>query len=244
MTRKAAADPTVKGMGMGRVPYWFRQRALVSKTVETLRPGGHLLTGRAVDVCGFGPGDAVLDAGCGYGITISYLARAHRLKSTGMEPDSRAAVRAARRPGGKRRLVLGNLPDIPFAAGTFKGVFCECVLSLVQDPDACLREISRVLAPNGYLVLADLYLRKWMPGYRRPERPGTCAQGAAPLMQMMAWVEGAGLDLHIMEDHSALLNQLGGMQPVPAAGKAATGYILIIAQKGRSPSPGARPKQP
>ncbi len=57
----------------GQVPFLFRQPALTRVTGHTLRPGGLILTQRAVDFCGFDPGNLVLDAGSGYGATARYL---------------------------------------------------------------------------------------------------------------------------------------------------------------------------
>ncbi len=190
-----------------------------------------MLTHRAVDVCGFTQGDCVLDAGCGYGMTLSYLAERHRLKPTGLDCDRTALDRVAARPGNRFPLIHASLPNLPLAGQSYKGIFCECVLSLLADPEMALAEFQRVLAPNGYLVISDLYLRKWLPSYQRVPRPDTCARGAMPLMQMMTLIEASGLTIHIVEDHSGLLSQLGQM-PVRHHGSAGKiGYTMIIAQK-------------
>ena len=246
------AHDTVPAIGMGKIPFWLRQRGLVSRTLETMRPGGYLLTRRAVDVCGFDPGDAVLDAGCGSGMTLRYLGDTHKIRATGLDRDPALLTRAGKKNSPGHPLVLGTLPELPFDTGTFKGIFCECVLSLVSDPARCLEECKRVLAPNGYLVVSDLYLRRWLPDFVRPAHPATCAQGAAPLMQMMSWIEAAGLDIHVLEDHSSLLCQLGTLLPDPrlrhrgsesnggnarkksgkkSGKKVKMGYTMIIARK-------------
>ena len=229
MNKKFAAGQTTRKIGMGKIPFQLRQKALISKTVETMRPGGYMLTRRAVDVCGFSPGDSILDAGCGYGMTLSYLADRHRLTPTGLDCDRTALDRVAARTNS--RLIHGCLPELPLATNSFKGIFCECVLSLLASPQAALAECQRVLAPNGYLILSDLYLRKWLPSYERVPCPDTCARGAAPLMQMMTWIEGAGFNIHIIEDHSGLLCQLGQMPVRNPGSTAKIGYAMIIAQK-------------
>jgi arsenite methyltransferase len=79
--------------------------------------------------------------------------------------------------GGARRLdpglplVRGRAARLPFRHRSLAAVICECVLSLVADPVAAWREWARVLAPGGFLILADLYLRAPEPaGPRSPIR--------------------------------------------------------------------------
>lgn len=47
---------------------------------------------------------------------------------------------------------------LPFSDASIDGVFCTQVLEHVKNPDALLLEISRVLKPNGVLVLSAPFL--------------------------------------------------------------------------------------
>nr|WP_239091471.1 methyltransferase domain-containing protein [Streptomyces sp. SID14478] len=103
----------------------------------------------------------VLDVGMGQGTQALRLARAGH-KVTGVEQDT-AMVSAARtalaaEPEGVRervRIVEGNGMDtgVHFLPGSFDVVLCHGVLMYVEDPDALLAGLARMLAPGGLLSL-------------------------------------------------------------------------------------------
>ncbi|MGP4051148.1 class I SAM-dependent methyltransferase [Streptomyces sp. 2A115] len=103
----------------------------------------------------------VLDVGMGQGTQALRLARAgHQV--TGVEQDSRmiAAAREAlaTEPEGIRgrvRLVESDGRDtgVHFLPGSFDVVLCHGVLMYVEDPDALLAGLARMLAPGGLLSL-------------------------------------------------------------------------------------------
>ena len=72
---------------------------MVRLTGQTLRPGGLHLTARAVDFCGFAPGDRILDAGCGYGVTGRYLSDEYGIRVVGIDISIDRAVDRNRRHG-------------------------------------------------------------------------------------------------------------------------------------------------
>lgn len=86
----------------------------------------------------------VLDVGCGSGPYRELLGCQSYL---GMDIDS-AATRA-------RGLadVFYDGKQFPLESGRFQGVLCTQVLEHVFQPDEFLREIHRVMAPGGYLLL-------------------------------------------------------------------------------------------
>lgn len=58
--------------------------------------------------------------------------------------------------------------DLPFADGTFDGSICTQALYLVDDPEATVSELRRVLAPGGWvLVTVPSLYRRAIPGERR-----------------------------------------------------------------------------
>lgn len=100
-----------------------------------------------------GPGDRVLDAGCGLGNVTHVLERAvPGLAVTGvdLDPDRAAAARAQ---GVGAPLLAADDARLPFPDRTFRTVVCSEVLEHVPDDVAVLRELHRVLRPGGHLVL-------------------------------------------------------------------------------------------
>ncbi|MFH8486156.1 class I SAM-dependent methyltransferase [Streptomyces longisporoflavus] len=103
----------------------------------------------------------VLDVGMGQGTQALRLARAGH-KVTGVEQDS-AMVAAARdalaaEPEGIRgrvRIVEGDGREtgVHFLPGSFDVVLCHGVLMYVEEPDALLAGLARMLAPGGLLSL-------------------------------------------------------------------------------------------
>ncbi len=226
----------------GVAPY---ERADVRRaTGATLRPGGLALTERALDLCRFPAGSRVLDVGCGTGATLARLREAG-LEAAGLDL-SPAMLSEARGHGAP--LVAGRATELPLAAGRLDGLFCECVLSAVNQPDPMLAEIARVLRPGGLFVLTDLYLR---PGPAAlPTAPG-CAGGAAHREILLDRMARRGLAPVRFEDHTRLLADLTcrlifelgsashvislitGRDPVCAGAgtRPRFGYCLVVARK-------------
>ncbi|MEU8890960.1 methyltransferase domain-containing protein [Streptomyces sp. NPDC048442] len=103
----------------------------------------------------------VLDVGMGQGTQALRLARAGH-KVTGLEADAGmlAAAREALsfEPAGIRervRLMQGDGRDtgVHFLPGSFDVVLCHGVLMYVQEPDALVAGLARMLAPGGLLSL-------------------------------------------------------------------------------------------
>lgn len=222
-------------------------------TGPTIRPGGLILTERALDLCSLPDGARVLDVGCGVGATVEFLCRERHQAAIGVDTSSLLLKEGIeRRPN--LALLQGTAENLPFRSGSFSALFCECVLSLLPDSALVLKEFARVLNPEGFLILSDVYAR--MPDeasslLHLPVR--CCIKGAVGIRQIIAWVEESGLTVVTWEDHSALLKQLaaqlifrfgslnafwgttcseGHPEAIEAAVKRARpGYYLLIARR-------------
>jgi arsenite methyltransferase len=175
-------------------------------TGPVLRPGGLALTNRAVELCGFAPGDLVLDLGCGLGASADHLAGEYGLRALGLDLSAQMLAEAhSAHPG--LPLMQASAPAIPLTDASLDGVFCECVLSLTGEPSRVLRECHRVLKPGGRLILSDIYLRE--PLAADDCLPvGGCLGGAMSRGELLAMAVESGLEILKWEDHSAYLREL------------------------------------
>lgn len=115
-------------------------------------------------------GKVALDAGCGKG-RFSYFTAEHVGALVAL--DGSAAVHAAARNLAAHAnvvVVKSDLRRAPFADESFDFIFCLGVLHHLEDPEAGFRELVRMLAPTGLLLL---YV------YSRPQRHGARFLGLA-----------------------------------------------------------------
>ncbi|MFD4635464.1 class I SAM-dependent methyltransferase [Streptomyces sp. NPDC058284] len=103
----------------------------------------------------------ILDVGMGQGTQALRLARAGH-KVTGVEQDpamiASARTALAAEPEGIRGRVRivegdGHQTGVHFLPGSFDVVLCHGVLMYVEEPDALLAGLARMLAPGGLLSL-------------------------------------------------------------------------------------------
>jgi ubiquinone/menaquinone biosynthesis C-methylase UbiE len=105
---------------------------------------------------GVGPGDRVVDVGCGDGALAELLTRAG-VHVTGVEPAGYLRERFRRRLEGvdpDSRVVDGLADRLPFADGEIAHAVMTEVLEHVPDPSAALHELRRVIAPGGSLCVS------------------------------------------------------------------------------------------
>jgi 2-polyprenyl-6-hydroxyphenyl methylase/3-demethylubiquinone-9 3-methyltransferase len=136
-----------------RVPPWLRiLRGLVPARLAHLDRAG-------VDW----RGKTVVDVGCGGGYLAEALAgRGARVIGVDPSPGAIAAARAqAARSGSGADYRLGPGGALPVADAVADGAACVDVLEHVEDVDAVLAEIARVLRP-GARLLFDTINRTWL----------------------------------------------------------------------------------
>lgn len=121
-----------------------------------LEPAAQVAVDRAAPV----PGERVLDLGCGTG-NAALLAAARGAEVIGVDPSPRlldvARERAAVRGLGARFL-QGEAAKLPVADASVDLVLSVFAVIFAPDPDAAVRELARVTAPSGRVVLTA-----WIP---------------------------------------------------------------------------------
>jgi SAM-dependent methyltransferase len=104
---------------------------------------------------GLAAGRRVLDAGCGMGYGAAMLLTAGASEVVGV--DLAEAVLDAARPTMPAGVVLevGDLRTLDADDGSFGLVVCMEAIEHMEDPDAVLDELARVLAPDGFLAVSS-----------------------------------------------------------------------------------------
>ncbi|MFI9270566.1 methyltransferase domain-containing protein [Kitasatospora sp. NPDC052896] len=154
------------------------------------------------------PGQAVLDVGCGAGTITADLAELVGPEGRVVAVDSsaevlaQAAAHAAGRGLRNIRFEVADAGELPFTGGEFDVVHAHQVLQHVADPVAVLREMRRVVAPDGAVAARDAdyaamtwypelpELAAWLDLYRQTAR----ANGGEPDAgrRLLAWAHAAG----------------------------------------------------
>ncbi|MET9138561.1 class I SAM-dependent methyltransferase [Streptomyces parvulus] len=110
----------------------------------------------AVAEMGLREGDRVLDAGCGTGRALPPLREAVGSSGLVLGADLtpamlEAAVRAGRDRDG--RLVLTDVAALPLRPRSLDAVFAAGLIAHLPDPVGDMRELARVVRPEGVLAL-------------------------------------------------------------------------------------------
>lgn len=100
----------------------------------------------------------VLELGVGTGLNLAFYAPERVAKVTGIDPSPsllrKAAPRAVSSPIDVE-LVEASAERLPFASAAFDSVVVTYSLCSIGDPGAALREVRRVLKPDGELVFVE-----------------------------------------------------------------------------------------
>lgn len=107
--------------------------------------------------------DKIIDVACGTGSVAVELVRRYGCTVVGV--DQSADMLAA----GRRRVAVAGLADcitlldaraeaLPFAAASFDGLTFTYLLRYVDDPEATLRELARVVRPGGRIASLEFHM--------------------------------------------------------------------------------------
>ncbi len=172
---------------------------------NALRPGGMASTRRFLEQMPPAAGARVLDAGCGPGRTAAFLHSRKRYQVFGLDRDigPKAQIEPAQ-PG--LAYICADISHLPLASSSLDAVFCECVLSLLADPDRALAELYRCLRPGGLLYFSDIYHRD--KGAVSAHGPGrTCLAASEDLQGLRQSLTGHGFKVVLEEDQTVLMRQ-------------------------------------
>jgi SAM-dependent methyltransferase len=140
-----------------------------------------------LDQASLGPGDVIVDIGCGTGITSRLFAR-RGLRVIGVDLNA-AMLAAARSANGEVRYVKGSVEDLPLSDGVAKAVVAGQAFHWF-DLEHALAELSRVLVRGAacfafwnireqstpFLRAYEQLLENWCPLYPVASADETVAQ--------------------------------------------------------------------
>jgi ubiquinone/menaquinone biosynthesis C-methylase UbiE len=136
----------------------FTRQATPFSTASTITDANALRM--IVEAAAPKPGDTVLDVACGGGIVVCALAP-HVKQATGVDMTpamlERARVLAAQQGVTNVEWAQGDVLALPYADGAFDIVTTRFSMHHFLDPLAVLREMARVCAPGGRVVVIDMY---------------------------------------------------------------------------------------
>ena len=104
-----------------------------------------------LDALALGPGDRLLEVGCGGGLLLSE-ALSSGASATGIDHSAEMVALAAERAPAAE-LMLGDAGSLPFADAAFIAVAMSVVFFFLDDPIGVLRECRRVLRSGGRLAV-------------------------------------------------------------------------------------------
>ncbi len=103
---------------------------------------------------------SALEIGCGFGNGIALIKKQFNPeKITAIDFDIEMIIETSQRYPNKEWLTLTNADgtDLPFKNNSFDMVFNFAVFHHIPNWQQAVKEVYRVLKPNGYFVIEDLY---------------------------------------------------------------------------------------
>lgn len=137
----------------------FSRQAIPFSTAKTIADEKALQL--LIDAVGARPDDTVLDVACGGGNVVCAFARVVR-HATGIDMTpamlERAHAVAREKALSNVSWDLGQATSLPYADGTFSIVVTRFSFHHFIEPVAVLKEMVRVCAPGGRVLVADMHI--------------------------------------------------------------------------------------
>jgi len=196
------------------------------------RPGGFLITEKALQICSFQKGAEILDLGCGSGATVDYLTQKYGYKAFGLDLNPV-----------ENNLTKASAEEIPFSDNSMDGIMMECSFSVMNDQETVLKECYRVLRKDGRLIISDMY------AHGEAARLKGCMGRIDIKEDITNIIERNGFTVSFFEDFSHHLQTMWGQMIFEKGVKSfycslgispedlkrvKCGYYLIVAEKNES----------
>jgi len=118
-----------------------------------------------VDAIDAQPADRVLDVATGTGLVARALRRRYGCRVVGLDQSADMLAVARMHRGVYDDLVLGRAERLPFPDASFDHLTFTYLLRYVEDPDAVMRELARVVKPGGRVAMLEFSVPQgiWRP---------------------------------------------------------------------------------
>ncbi len=143
----------------------FYNHPIVSQLLDGIfHPGGLALSKLMATKMGINEDSTVLDIACGDGKTAAYLSRSLGCKVSGIDAsqkmiDSAKQLAEDLRVIDRTDFMVAVAGKIPHDANSFTAAISECSLCTFYDKNQAVKEITRVLKPEGSFGLNDVTVR-------------------------------------------------------------------------------------
>jgi len=159
-----------------------------------------LSCGNPVALASLRPGETVVDLGSGGGLDVFLAARAIGPEGRAIGIDMTAEMVALARRNAAADAYANvefhqaPIEALPLPSGSVDCVISNCVLNLVDDKDAALAEIYRVLKPGGRLAISDIALKQKLPAALKEDITAwvSCIAGALTAPENLTKLAAAG----------------------------------------------------
>lgn len=160
------------------------------------------------------PGDVVIDLGSGAG-NDAFVAR-HETGETGkvigidFTPAMIAKARANAEGRGFNNVEFrqGDIEKMPVTSNVADVIVSNCVLNLVPDKDAVIKEIFRVLKPGGHFSISDIVLVGSLPEniQNAAEMYAGCVSGAIQKQSYLEMIDNNGfINVNVQKEKAIIL---------------------------------------
>jgi len=152
----------------------------------------------------------VLDLGSGTGVLVPFIRNKMSTAGNIVQFDiAGGMLKKARQKfnsGQDLCFVQGDALHLPFADATFGTVFCFQVVPHVQDKNALLQEVRRILQPHGLLVVLHLASHSRLNQMHRGLSAAVRTHLMFPVDELAAMAGACGLNVRQMrEEHDLYL---------------------------------------
>ena len=103
--------------------------------------------------------ESLLDVGCGTGNVLALIKDKFNVKVSGIDLSEGMIKKSRELLGENVDLKVGDSEILPWVDDTFDVIICNASFHHYPNPVAVLKEMRRVLKPDGRVIIAD----PWMP---------------------------------------------------------------------------------